>query len=234
MANILLVDDDEDLLHLARKLLASQKHTVMIARDALEAVDILGRYPFHLIVTDANMPHYSGFDFIKTVRKQESLKNVKVAMLTGRKEKKDIDHALKAGADDYIIKPIDPMLFLKKIERLLSEAHLETNSEIELGGAPLLSTAKMEFSIKLQSISEMGLVLNSQHPMLEGKLSTVVSPIFDEMQITPPHLKVLSCLPFKFPHEGYEIRLAFIGTDDTTLQKIRSWIFKTQIKRKVA
>ncbi len=234
MANILLVDDDEDLLHLARKLLASQKHTVMIARDALEAVDILGRYPFHLIVTDANMPHYTGFDFIKTVRKQEALKSVKVAMLTGRKEKKDIDQALKAGADDYIIKPIDPMLFLKKIERLIATADVTTNVEVELASTPSLAAGKIESPIKLHSISEMGLVLSSQHPMLEGKLTTVVSSVFEEMEIIPPHLKVLSCLPFKFPHEGYEVRLAFIGTDDTTLQKIRSWIFKTQIKRKIA
>ncbi len=234
MANILLVDDDEDLLHLARNLLASQKHTVMVAHNALEGIDLLGRYPFQLIVTDANMPQYSGFDFVKTIRNQEALKAVKIAMLTGRREKRDIDRALNIGVDDYIVKPIDPILFLKKIERLLESPASLVNNEVELASTPALANGKMEFSVKLKSVSEMGVVVHSSHPMTEGKLTNVNSAIFGEMGITTPHLKVLTCLQFKAPHEGFEIRMAFIGTDDTTLQKIRSWIFKTQVKRKSA
>ncbi len=234
MANILLVDDDQDLLHLAQNLLASQKHNVMVANNALEGIDLLGRYPFHLIITDANMPQYSGFDFVKTIRNQDSLKNVKIAMLTGRREKRDIDRALNFGVDDYIVKPIDPILFLKKVERLLESPSSIVNNEIELASTPALANGKLEFSIKLKSVSEMGLVIHSSHPMTEGKLSSVTSQMFVEMDIVPPHLKVMTCLQFKPPHEGYEIRLAFIGTDDTTLQKIRSWIFKTQVKRKAS
>ncbi len=234
MANILLVDDDEDLLRLARNLLASQKHSVMVAHEAIEAIDLIGRYRFHLIITDANMPQYSGFDFVKTVRNQEALRTVKIAMLTGRREKRDIDRALNAGVDDYIVKPIDPILFLKKIERLLESPTAVAISEVELTDTPALAVAKVEFAIQMTSVSEMGLVVTSPHPMAEGKLTNVASLMYDEMGISPPHLKVLSCLQLKSPREGYEIRMAFIGTDDTTLQKIRSWIFKTQIKRKVS
>ena len=234
MANILLVDDDKDLLHLAQNLLASQKHNVMVANNAIEGIDLLGRYPFHLIITDANMPQYTGFDFVKTIRNQDALKNIKIAMLTGRRDKKDIDRALNFGVDDYIIKPIDPMLFLKKVERLLETTSADAGDEIELASTPALANGKVEFSIKLKSVSEMGLVIHSTHPMTEGKLSSVNSQIFEEMEISPPHLKVITCLPFKAPHEGFEIRFAFIGTDDNTLQKIRSWIFKTQIRRKSA
>ncbi len=234
MANILLVDDDEDLLHLARNLLASQKHTVMVAHDALEGIDLLGRYPFHMVITDANMPQYSGFDFVKTIRNQEALKSVKIAMLTGRREKRDIDRALQIGVDDYLVKPIDPILFLKKIERLLETLSDQQGNEVDFASTPALAAGKIEYNIRLKSVSEMGLVIQSNHPMAEGKLTNIVSPIFEEMGIATPHLKILSCLPFKGHQEVYEIRMAFIGTDDTTLQKIRSWIFRTQVQRKAS
>ncbi len=236
MANILIVDDDEDLLHLTRNLLASQKHNVMVAHNAIEGIDLIGKFPFHLIITDANMPQYSGFDLAKTIRNQDKLKNLKIAMLTGRKEKRDIDRAVHIGVDDYIVKPIDPILFLKKIERLLeTDSDTETLvNEVDISSSPSLTAAKLEYAIKLRSISEMGIVIFSTHPMAEGKLAHINSQIFETLEIAPPHLKVLSCIQFRPPNNGFEVRLAFFGIDDATLQKIRSWIFKTQIQQKAS
>lgn len=233
MANILIVDDDLDLLHLAQKLLASQQHNVMVAKDALFAIELIGKYQFHLIITDINMPHHSGFDFLKTLRNQKALEKVAIAMLTGRRDKKDIDRALQLGVDDYIIKPIDPILFIKKVERLLTLSEVPTQVEIEVAQTSSWATGKVEFEIRVASISEMGIVLYSPHPLTESKLVSVICPVFTEIGIEPPFLKVLTHFPLKSQQKSFEIRLAFIGLDDASLQKIRAWIFKTQVKVKI-
>ena len=68
MARILVVDDDADILKLAEQILTAAGHTVIVAEDALRALDWLGQMSFDLLLSDANMPLYSGFDLINTVR----------------------------------------------------------------------------------------------------------------------------------------------------------------------
>ena len=69
MARILVVDDDTDILKMAEKILVSAGHTVFTAEDALRAIEWLNNITFDLLLSDANMPHYTGFDLINTIKK---------------------------------------------------------------------------------------------------------------------------------------------------------------------
>src|SRR5262249_28829124 len=118
MARILVVDDDKDILKLTERVFPQARHTVFTAEDAFKATDFLDHLDFDMLISDANMPHFSGFELVQTLRRNQRFERLAIAMLTGLRERKDIDRALKAGVDDYIVKPIDPMILMTKVQAL--------------------------------------------------------------------------------------------------------------------
>ncbi len=229
MAKIILVDDDPEILQVARALLAMQGHDVLVAADALQALDLLRAYGCDALITDLNMPHYSGYDLVKTIRLDKAWTTLPIAMLTGHRDKKDIEHALSLGVDDYIVKPIDPPLFLKKVEALLAANDTEGPTELNLAQAQSLLPGRLSLPIQMRSVSELGLTFTSLHKIAEGQLIDLSSGLFEQIGIQPPRMKTLSCVPTS-TGDGYETRVLFIGVDDSVLQKIRAWIFTNTVK----
>src|SRR4051812_10592644 len=103
MARILVVDDDRDILKLVERVFTQAGHIILTADDAFKAMTILESTDFDLLISDANMPHFTGFELVQTLRRNRRFQNMAIAMLTGLRERKDIDKALKAGVDDYIV-----------------------------------------------------------------------------------------------------------------------------------
>lgn len=122
MARILVVDDDPDILKLSERVLADgDGHIVYTATEPMQAMQYLDSLPFDLLISDANMPHYSGYDLVRTLRNNDSFEHLLVAMLTGRRQRKDVERAIQAGVDDYIVKPIDPLILIQKVTALLKK-----------------------------------------------------------------------------------------------------------------
>lgn len=224
MARILVVDDDPDILKLTEKVLTQAGHTVATAADAMKAMSYLDSVGFDLLISDANMPHYTGFDLIQTIKKNVKFKNLSIAMLTGLRERKDLDKALKAGVDDYIVKPLDPLLLLQKIEALLIRNPPQQHPEIRFHHETKISEVQMLAHLHVRSISELGIELSAKNPIPVGDCIELRGDIFDTIGIIPPPLKVLSCQA-KTEDDGYVVQLLFLGATEATLQKIRRWIF---------
>src|SRR5690606_17833750 len=132
MATILLVDDDHDILTFGKKVLASVGYNVMTAPDVVTAVNILNQQEFDLIISDANMPVHSGFDLLKTLKSEKRFQNIPIALLTARRGREDIEQAIRLGVDDYIVKPIDASLLIKKVEGLFKKMPPAENPSFEL------------------------------------------------------------------------------------------------------
>ena len=82
------------------------------------------------------MPHYTGFELIHTVRNNPKFKHMSIVMLTGLRERKDVERALTVGVDDYIVKPIDPLLLIQKVNSLF-----EKKARAELSRGPAFADA---------------------------------------------------------------------------------------------
>ena len=120
MANILIVDDDHIVRKVVRGILAKAGHIVLLANDGRQALELLELQAIDLIVSDANMPGgVSGFNLVAMIRANPSYKNIPIIFLTSRKDKSDIIRAVQSGANDYVIKPVRPDVFLKKVETSL-------------------------------------------------------------------------------------------------------------------
>ncbi len=235
MAKIILVDDDQEILTLGRALLAQAGHDVLTAGGALEAVQLLRDHGCDAMITDVNMPAHTGYDLVKTVRADKRWAKLPIAMLTGRRERRDIERALELGVDDYILKPIDPMLFLKKVETLLAKRSEDSSAaELDFARANFAHRGHLTLPIEMRSVSELGLVATSPHKLTEGALVRVDTDLFAQIGCEPPPMKVLSSV--QLASGAYETRVMFVGAEEAVLQKIRAWIYShaTKASRKSA
>ncbi len=110
-ATILIVDDDESIRELLRMHLSNAGYSVNVAEDGITAGYLVLRSPPDLIISDVNMPHMDGFEFIAALKSDKSLPNIPVIFLTSMEEG---DHRGKElGAVGYLTKPV-------RSDRLLS------------------------------------------------------------------------------------------------------------------
>ncbi len=224
MARILVIDDDPDILKMAEKVLASVGHTVIVAEDAVRALEWLNMVSFDLMISDANMPMYSGFDLINTVRKNTKFSEMSIAMLTGLRERSDIERAVKVGVDDYIVKPIDPMILIQKVSALFEKRTPTKHPEINLINSKE-GEGVLHRTMVLESISELGVRLLTDDALTPGQKVDVSASIFMSLGIDDiPPLKVLRTE--KDEATGlYRSNLIFLGAREAVLQKIRRWIY---------
>ena len=103
-ATILVVDDDESMRDLLRLHLTAAGYEVQLAEDGIAAGYLVLRSPPDLIISDVNMPHLDGFEFIEALKADKTLPDIPVIFLTSVEEG---DHRGKAlGAVGYITKPV--------------------------------------------------------------------------------------------------------------------------------
>ncbi|HEY2336991.1 MAG TPA: response regulator [Burkholderiales bacterium] len=110
-ANILIVDDDENIRELLRLHLSAAGYEVHVAEDAISAGYMVLRSPPDLIITDINMPHMDGFEFIAALKSDKSLPRIPVICLTSFEEG-DL-RGKELGVVGYVTKPV-------RADRLLS------------------------------------------------------------------------------------------------------------------
>jgi CheY-like chemotaxis protein len=222
MARILVVDDDPDILKMAEAVLVEAGHAVFVAEDAMRAVDWLNHIDFDLLLSDANMPHYSGFELLSTIRNNAKYDNMAVAMLTGLRERKDVERAVKMGVDDYIVKPLDPMLLIQKVNALFAKKPPAKYPEILLEGKH--AHGHMNWPVTVQSVSELGVRIICEFALKPGMVLDISAEFFRTLEVDPPPIKVLNVEEEKTAGM-YRAQLIYLGANEAFLQKIRRWAY---------
>ncbi|MBX9567557.1 MAG: response regulator [Candidatus Obscuribacterales bacterium] len=120
MANILLVEDDTDLSETLQDWLAFQQHNVEAVYNGPEALEQMRFGSYDIVVLDWQLPGMNGIDVLKHYRDEGGA--LKVLMLTGRTEAKEIKALMEAGATDYMAKPFNLKDLSARIEKILSGA----------------------------------------------------------------------------------------------------------------
>ena len=117
--HILLVEDDEALQELIKKLLTNNEYIVSIAKNIQEAEKFLQLFVFDLIILDVMLPDISGLEFFKNAIKDRV--NTPVIFLSALSDVDDRVAGLELGANDYIGKPFESRELLLKIKKNLSK-----------------------------------------------------------------------------------------------------------------
>ena len=115
---ILVVDDEDDILHFLELVLREKGYDVATASGGHEALTKAQIEQPHLILLDIMMPQMDGWEVLKLLRVDDETADIPVAMLSARTEAKDRVQGLQEGAIDYICKPFSLQDLLAKIETI--------------------------------------------------------------------------------------------------------------------
>lgn len=118
--HILIVDDSKTVRNLVAFIMKKEGFKVTTAEDGLDGLEKLYSLDkVDLIISDVNMPRMDGFTYIKTVREQDTYKDIPIIVLSTEGQEKDIQTGLNLGANLYMVKPAQPEKMVKNIKMLL-------------------------------------------------------------------------------------------------------------------
>lgn len=116
---ILIVDDFATMRRIIKNILKQLGYNnVDEADDGTTALTKLKSGSFDFVITDWNMPNMSGLDLVKAIRGDEALKQLPILMVTAEAMKENIIQAVKAGVNNYIVKPFTADVMKEKIDKV--------------------------------------------------------------------------------------------------------------------
>lgn len=182
-ARILITDDDPVNLQVLMNQLNLAGYEVMTASTGKEVLEIVQYETIDLIILDIMMPKMSGYDVCQQLRKQFSLMDLPILMLTAKSQLKDKIVAFEVGANDYLTKPCDREELLTRVNTLIQLKHL--NNELKRMNIVLEDKVKQrteELQIANQNLEQMAesrtlLLANIAHD-----LGTPITVIYNYIQ----------------------------------------------------
>jgi putative two-component system response regulator len=202
---IILVDDNPANLRIGKNVL-SEKYAVATAPSAEKLFGLLENNSPAMILLDVDMPEMNGYEAIKVLKSKPQSHDIPVIFVTGRAESDDELAGLSLGAIDYITKPFQPSLLLKRIEsHLLVEAQ---KKKLEKQAAEL-----QYFNDNLQKMVEekTASVINMQNALLK----TMAELVECRDDITGGHIERTQ--------QGIKILLAGIQKNDLYSEETKNW-----------
>ena len=119
---ILVVDDFPTMRRIIRTTLRQLGfQNIIEAGDGIEALEKLKGGAIDFVITDWNMPRMTGFDLLKAIRADASLKTTPVLLVTAEAEKKNVIQAAQAGVNNYIVKPFTAAVLKEKIQKIFQD-----------------------------------------------------------------------------------------------------------------
>ena len=121
MKTVMVVDDSRIMRNIVKNYFDEQKIPCRYieAENGSDALALLMKQQIDLVLLDWNMPKLSGIDFLKNVRAIAKYAKLPIVMVTSESARYNVIEALKLGATDYIIKPINGKMFAEKISKII-------------------------------------------------------------------------------------------------------------------
>jgi putative two-component system response regulator len=175
--NIVIADDDPIALELLRESLMADGHKVECAENGREALALVQHGNARVLISDWEMPEMNGPELCRNVRASGLSRYVFIIMLTGRTGRADLVEGLRAGADDFLTKPFDPVELSVRLgvaERITS---LETRDLMIFGMAKLAESRDRDTGSHLERVRMYCRIL-SDHLTTQPKFEKVVDAEF--------------------------------------------------------
>lgn len=135
MPQILIIDDDKNTRYYLNAVLSSAGYESFTASSAQEALNLIKKTSFHLLIVDIMMPGMDGCEFTRLLR--DCRYDLPVLMLSARQLPEDIRQGFLSGTDDYMTKPADSEELLLRIRALLRRARIASDHRLTIGSTEL-------------------------------------------------------------------------------------------------
>ncbi|MEM8616676.1 MAG: PleD family two-component system response regulator [Pseudomonadota bacterium] len=148
-ARILVVDDIQANRRLMQATLQAKYFQVTVAASGQEALDLAVKTQPHIILLDVMMPGMDGFEVCQRLKADERTRHIPVVMLTALTDAKERIKGLQAGADDFLLKPVDSFALISRLETLLRYTAVASELRKRQGPyAPMALTPDEEAELK--------------------------------------------------------------------------------------
>jgi DNA-binding response OmpR family regulator len=122
---ILVVDDDPTMVKLINVNLKLNNYSVVEATSGEQALEVLSNEPLDLVVLDIMMPGVDGWEVLKRIRSDTETEEMPVILVTAKTQDSDVIRGWELGADEYVIKPFNPLLLVEVIKMVLDRSYDE-------------------------------------------------------------------------------------------------------------
>ncbi|MBS4210356.1 ATP-binding protein [Bacillus sp. FJAT-50079] len=138
---ILAIDDDPVNLRVLTNILSEDQYKVEVVTSGKEALGKLERNDWDLIISDVMMPNMSGYELTRSIREKFSISELPILLLTARGHTEDIYTGFLAGANDYVVKPVDAI-------ELNARVHALTNLQVSINERLRMEAAWLQAQIR--------------------------------------------------------------------------------------
>nr|WP_170312176.1 response regulator transcription factor [Paenibacillus sacheonensis] len=149
VTTILVVDDDPHIRELVRLFLTREGFHILEAEDGEDALRVLEHTPAQLVILDVMMPNMDGWELCRELRRDTELP---VLMLTAKSETSQKIKGFDLGADDYLVKPFEPLELVARVRALLKRYRIATSQSVQAGNV-LLNRETYGVSLDGESMS---------------------------------------------------------------------------------
>ena len=185
--SILVVDDEKEIADLVEIYLVSDGYKVFKANNAQEGLEILDKEEIHLVLLDIMMPGMDGLEMCRRIRETN---NIPIIMLSAKSTDLDKILGLGTGADDYVVKPFNPLELTARVKSLLRRytqlgAIAENKPAVFRIGGLVMDDERKEVTVdgepvKLTPIEYRILLLLVQNPGKVFSITQIYERIWNE------------------------------------------------------
>ena len=126
--SLLVVDDNEMNRDLLSRRLERQGYRVTVAVDGRQALEILNREDFNLVLLDIMLPEMNGYQVLEQLKADQALSHIPVIITTALDEADGKAKCIELGAEDYLTKPFNPVMLKSRISDCLARHQLPRSS----------------------------------------------------------------------------------------------------------
>ena len=127
--SLLVVDDNEMNRDLLRRRLSRQGFRVTLAVDGRQALEMMKAEEFSLVLLDIMMPEMNGYQVLELLKADSALRHIPVIMTSALDELDGIERCIEMGAEDYVTKPVNPVLLKARITACLEKKQPQRRKE---------------------------------------------------------------------------------------------------------
>lgn len=175
MFKILIAEDDRKLCQLFERVLIKNGYYTRGVTNGKEALDVLDKEYFDLLITDIMMPEMDGYELIESLRQAGN--NMPVLMVTAKTEFDDLKMGFLSGTDDFMVKPININELVLRVGALLRRAQM-INDRRQIIGSTVLECDSLTITTEDKSI-----VMPQKEFMLLYKMASFPGKIFTRQEL---------------------------------------------------
>jgi len=205
-ARILVVDDVDTNVKLLEARLTADYFEVACAYSGPEALQVCARERVDVVLLDVMMPGMDGFEVCRRLKAEPRCQHIPVIMITALDQPSDKLQGLKAGADDFLTKPVNDIALITRVKNLArlkmltDEMLMRASTGSQMGASPIGEA-------ELQQLSDGGkLLLVEDRPAVAERIVDALSPHFSVELETDPARALL-----ELPDGGYDLMIVSLG-----------------------